>query len=350
MPRVTFRNAPKMGRAGRTALSLIEVLVVLALIALLIGLLMPAVQRARESANYIKCRHQLRQICLAIHNYEVANGYFPGLGKGLFQDSALARILPYIEQTNLHGQIVPNQPLYTPIGDSVHLNPAQANAAKSLVNNFICPSDAQSPYFSNHDQATTAGSNYVVNAGTGTGLYFDFRYPNDGVFWHGSQVRHKDMRDGLSSTLMVSEALLGAGTDAYGEIQPDPRRQWMNVACSVYPNPDRPGTIPPLTDEHCMSMTMPGMIWRGDRGASWIGGPGHRVAFNTYLMPNDAMHDCGAYGIGRFKASSAHPGGVNMVLGDGSVHFIKDHIELSVWRALSTRDDGEVLGSYCGCK
>jgi hypothetical protein len=66
-------------------------------------------------------------------------------------------------------------------------------------------------------------------------------------------------------------------------------------------------------------------------------------------MPNDHLGDCGLFGIGRFKASSQHPGGVNMILGDCSVHFIKNHIELATWRALGTRGDCEALGSYCGC-
>jgi prepilin-type processing-associated H-X9-DG protein len=66
-------------------------------------------------------------------------------------------------------------------------------------------------------------------------------------------------------------------------------------------------------------------------------------------MPNDPMADCGTFGLGWYKASSGHPGGANMVLGDGSVHFIKNHIELDLWRALSTRHDNEVIGSYCGC-
>jgi hypothetical protein len=94
---------------------------------------------------------------------------------------------------------------------------------------------------------------------------------------------------------------------------------------------------------------MVGMTWRGDRNVSWIGGPGHRALFNTYLMPNDPMPDCGSFGLGRFKASSGHPGGINMILGDGSVHFVKNHIEMETWRALSTRGDSEALGSYCGC-
>jgi type II secretory pathway pseudopilin PulG len=334
---------------NRSAVSLIEVLVVIALIGVMVGLLMPAVQRARESANYIKCRHQLRQIGLAIHSYEVFYGYFPGAGIVPFQDSVLARILPYMEQTNLHDRIATDQPLYTPIGDSVYLHPSQADVARTPVTNFLCPSDGQSPFFSNHDNATTAGSNYVLNAGTGTGTYYDFRYPTDGLFWYGSRVRHKDITDGLSSTMFVSEALLGPGTDAIDNILPDRRRQWMNVSCTAYPDPNRVGTIPPMTDDMCSMNAMAGMLWRGDRGASWIGGPGHRGLFNTYLMPNDSMHDCGTYGLGRFKASSAHPGGVNMILGDGSVHFIKDHIELATWRALSTRGDAEALGSYCGC-
>ena len=82
--------------------------------------------------------------------------------------------------------------------------------------------------------------------------------------------------------------------------------------------------------------------------AWWLGGPGQRSVFNTYLMPNDPMPDCGAMGLGRYKASSGHPGGVNMILGDGSVHFVKDHIEPETWRAISTRSDAEVVGSYCG--
>ena len=94
---------------------------------------------------------------------------------------------------------------------------------------------------------------------------------------------------------------------------------------------------------------MLGMTWRGDRNASWVGGPGHRTVFNTHLKPNDSMVDCASYGLGWFKASSNHTGGVNMVLGDGSVHFIKNHIDLQTWRALSTRGVHEAIPSYCGC-
>src|SRR5262249_4032942 len=153
-----------------------------------------------------------------------------------------------------------DQPLYMPIGDSVYLHPSQAEVARTPVPGFLCPSDGNSPYFSNHDNATTAGSNYVLNAGTGTGTYYDFRYPTDGLFWYGSRVRHKDITDGLSSTMFVSEALLGQGTDSIDNIPHDPRRQWLAVSCTAYPDPNRAGTIPPMTDDMCSMANMAGML------------------------------------------------------------------------------------------
>lgn len=331
----------------RTAFTIIELLVVLAIIGTLISLLVPAVQRARESANYIKCRSQLRQIGIAIHNFEAQHGYLPGVGNLPHQHSVLTAILPYVEQDNLRQIIQHDRPLFAPIGDTGILDPVQAEAARTQVRFFLCPSENMMPLFTGIDQATLAGTNYVANAGTGTGTYFDFRYPTDGVFWFGSRTRFRDITDGISSTLFFSEALLGAGYDSYSAETADMRRQWMNAACSTAPNPSSPGTTPPLTDAIC-SQTL-GMTYRGDRNVSWIGGPGHRTLFNTYSMPNDHMGDCGLYGIGRFKAASQHPGGVNMILGDCSVHFIKNHIELATWRALGTRGDCEALGSYCGC-
>src|SRR5205814_1070340 len=159
----------------------------------LVGLLMPAVQRARESGNYIACRNHLRQIGLAIHGYEVSRGYFPGLGGLPHQESVLAQVLPFAELDNLRDRFAADQP--------------------------------------------------------------------------------------LSSTMFVSEALLGSGKNDY-EVATDPRRQWMTVSCMTALNADRPGTMVPLTDAFCMSPV--GMTWLGDRGASWIGGPGQRSAFNTY--------------------------------------------------------------------
>jgi type II secretory pathway pseudopilin PulG len=237
----------------RPAASLIEVFVVLAIIALLAGILMPAVLRARESASYITCRHHLRQIGFAIHQYEVAYGYFPGIGTSPHQDSVLTRLLPYFEQTNLQQSIAADKPLFIDVGDYCWIHVSQQEPARTVIPLLICPSESQAPLFadrnSEYGQATLAGTNYNFNAGTGTGTYYDFRYPTDGLFWYGSKIRHKDITDGLSSTMFVSEALMGTGVDVYTPAAADTRRHWMSMACTAVPNPDHPGTIPPLTDD-----------------------------------------------------------------------------------------------------
>jgi prepilin-type processing-associated H-X9-DG protein len=336
-------------RRSRPAVSLVELLVVVALLGLLVGLLMPAVQRVRESAAYVACRNNLKQIALAVANHEAAHGHFPGPGVQPRQESVLARVLPYLELDALRDRIAADRPLFIPIGDYGRLDPSQAEVARVVVRGFLCPSDTQNPVFTRYDFATLAGTSYVANAGTGTGTNYDFRYPTDGVFWYGSRVRPADVVKGMSNTILMSESLLGPGFDLYRAGDADPRRAWLSMACMGAPDPNQPGSIPPLTDQcsTTMPMTMP-MTWRGDRNASWIGGPGHRSLFNTYLMPNDRMVDVGTFGIGWFKASSGHPGGVNLVLADGSVHFIKNDIDPSVWRALSSRGEA-VVGDYCGC-
>jgi plastocyanin/type II secretory pathway pseudopilin PulG len=333
---------------GRGAFTVLELLVVIAILSLLLGLLFPAVQRVRESANYTVCRNHLKQISLATQNHEATVGYYPGVGVEPHQESVLARLLPYLELDPLARSIDAARPLFIPRGDRGRLDPAQAAASRTVVSLFLCPSDGQDPLATNYDLAVLAGGNYVANAGTGSGTFYDFRHPTDGVFWYGSRLRHADIVDGISSTMFFAEALRGTGNDAYLPGSVDPSRHWVSTGCLSSPDPDRPGTNPPLSDNMCMS-GMIGMTWRGDRNVSWVGGPGHRTLFNTHLMPNDRMLDCATYGLGWLKASSNHPGGVNMVLGDGSVHFIKNHIDLATWRALSTRGVSEAIPSYCGC-
>ena len=337
------------GSSTRPGVSLIEVVVVIAILAVMTGLLLPAVQKVRESANYIGCRNNLKQIGLALHNYEAAHGYYPGVGKLPHQNSVLVELLPYLDLGPVHRKIDPARPLFVQFGDNGRLDPAQAEAARTVVPQFLCPSDAQPPVTTAYDYAELAGTNYVFNAGTGTGTYYDFRFPTDGVFWYGSRLRPKDLVDGITSTIFAAEALRGQGFNTQLQSAADARRAWVATGCMTAIS-GTPGTNPPLSEAVCMA-DMPGMTWRGDRNASWVGGPGHRSVFNTYLMPNDRMSDCGNAGLGWYKASSNHrgAGGVNMVLGDGSVHFIKNHIDLDLWRALSTRNDGEVVASYCGC-
>jgi plastocyanin/type II secretory pathway pseudopilin PulG len=340
-----LRRRARAAAARRAGATLVEVVVVLGILSVMTGLLLPAVQKVRESANYINCRNNLKQIGLALHNHEAAHGHYPGVGKLPHQDSVLVQLLPYLDLDPVRQKIDPSRPLFVQFGDNGRLDAAQAEAARTVVPQFLCPSDPQPPATKAYDYAELAGTNYVFNAGTGTGTTYDFRFPTDGVVWYGSRVRPKDVTDGLASTMFAAETLRGPGFD---EQSPRP---WVSTGCLTALSPTTPGTRPPLSDSLCMS-TMTSMIWRGDRAASWVGGPGHRSVFNTYRMPNDAMTDCGVSGLGWFKASGPHrgAGGVNMVLGDGSVHFVKNHIDPELWRGLSTRGDREVIASYCGCK
>jgi prepilin-type N-terminal cleavage/methylation domain-containing protein/prepilin-type processing-associated H-X9-DG protein len=335
----------------RRAFTLIELLVVIAIIAVLIALLLPAVQKAREAASRADCANRLKQLGLAVHHYENVNRRLPGLeGQSLYGYSVQAQVLPYIEQEALGRQIDLRQPLFTGSFPAfTGINPAVATAARTPVQAFLCPSDANSPLFGlavSHVSGTVpfAGTNYVVNTGSGDGPYADLRFRTDGLFWYGSRVRLTDVPDGTSGTLLMSEALLGAGANVTGARPDDaPPRRYANVsafhqAVNVAPG----GLAPPLADgEHANSTR-----WIGNRGSAWVWGLSYTTSFNAHLPPNSGNPDLAAHGIGWFAARSAHPGGVNALLADGSVRFVADAVEPATWRALSTRAGGETVGDY----
>jgi prepilin-type N-terminal cleavage/methylation domain-containing protein len=323
----------------RSAFTLIEILVVIAIIGILIALLLPAIQKTREAAARTQCQNHLKQLGVALHNYYGTNKKFPGIGNtSQWAFSLLAQSLPYIEQQNLQKLIDFNQPLMLGSGGSQTLNPPQANAAKTVVPLFLCPSDAQAPVFTTYNSAVWAGTNYVGNAGSGTGTYYDDRFPTDGLFWQDSATTIGQITDGTSNTLLMSEALLGLGLDSSGPAATDSRRQLAQISSSVKPAP-LGGTAPPLTPAICNGAA----TWHGDRLASWIWGRYHRSAFNAFLPINSLTPDCLAHGMGWYAARSNHFGGVNVLLSDGSVRFVTETIDLNTWRALSTRNGGEVV-------
>ena len=351
----------------RLGFTLIELLVVIAIIAVLIGLLLPAVQKVREAAARMSSQNNLKQIGLALHNHDSALGRFPGMQPaGLanatsFGYSVHAQLLPYIEQEPLGKQIDFNQPLFigtfpTP---SFQLNPAVAAAAATPVKTFLCPADGQPNRFTtNSGGGTHAGTNYVVCLGSGRGgpggngpNGMDTRFPSDGMFHYGPGVRPADVTDGTSNTLFLSQCLLGLNktiTGPYAGLSADERRrQTAGVpGRGLYTGPAgaNPGYGPsgPIVDTDYLAVTS----WRGTRGGSWVWGNATANGFTAALPPNARVPDATAHGIGWLAARSNFAGGVNVGLTDGSVRFVRDAIPLPVWQALATKAGDEVVGDW----
>lgn len=323
------------GTKQRSGFTLIELLVVIAIIAVLIGLLVPAVQKVREAANRMQCQNNLKQLGLAGHNYAGTNGSLPaGATQNLSQwaFSFQAQLLPFVEQDNLKNLVNFTVPLTLGSGGSQTLNPVQQPAAKSQVKLFLCPSDSAPALYQNNGADWTP-NNYMVNMGTGTAAQ-SLAVENDGLVWYTSKIRLTDILDGTTNTLLMSEALRGNNIQTTGAKPDDPKRQYASFGGG--------GNPPLMSDAFCAG----GTRWAGTRGSSWLWGREFNVCFTTTHLPNQAITDCGNNGSGFYKAASLHTGGVNSLMADGSVRFVRESITLAVWRGLSTRQGGEVAGDF----
>ena len=309
--------------------TLIELLVVIAIIAILIALLLPAVQQAREAARRTQCKNNLKQIGLAIHNYHDVHLCLPSAngGSGF---SPHARILPYLEQANLFAQI------------DFNVLPTHANNAVPWAMNlpaFRCPSDTDKL------PSNVGGrNNYWTNTGTGVlngrpgVLPGDTNYgmpmPN-GVFFNNSSVKFRDITDGLTNTVMISEKKLGDGSN--GVATPD---------TDTY----QPGTYPANADEaqqQCMAIDPYDLSKQGKSniGVPWISGSNDATYYFHAMPPNG--RSC-RFPPSRMSsvASSRHTGGVQSLLSDGSARFISSSIDLGIWRAIGTCSEGEIVGEF----
>lgn len=310
---------------SRTAFTLVELLVVIAIIGMLIALLLPAVQAAREAARRTQCNNNLKQLGLALQNYESNIRVFPPARLDWpLVFSVHARLLPYSEQIALQNLCNFNVPPLN-FGLPVPMDgAANAQAAQTTLPMFLCPSD------SGRIVGSAFGpTNFVCNVGSGV-INAGLIDVGDGVFITDRGLGFRDFADGSSNTAAMSETLLGDSQTPSGSIPKDYRRE-------IFSAPG--GNAPDATT--CASGA--GGAWNGSRAAKWINGHYGDTLYNHFFTPNSTSWDCGNdyNNMGLVSARSNHPGGVNVLFCDGHVQFVSDSIDLLAWRAASTRQGGE---------
>ncbi len=307
--------------------TLVELLVVIAIIGVLIALLLPAVQQAREAARRMQCANNQKQLGIAMHNYHDTFGNFPpGVVGRVNYDATdpnnfentpptwMQMLLPFIEQGNLYDQMKPHF--------DQGLRAATAPGRFTIIEGLMCPSDANAPKITNIEPSTWSGNfgfagNYVACSGS------DYFTPssdphmqnNNGMFFARSKTDFADVVDGTTNTFMMGEILV----------------------------------VPDVAPRNSTNQDLRGSYYFGRRAAG---------CFSTREPPNSLVGDrlsscrnlprtpCNGQGTDNMiiLARSLHPGGANMTLGDGSVRFVAETINRSVFQGFGTRAGSETPG------
>jgi len=344
-----------MNHSRRRGFTLIELLVVIAIIAVLIALLLPAVQAAREAARRSQCLNNMKQIGLGLHNYHSSICSFP-MGNmrsyeapGVITDwgtfSAQSLLLPYVEQQALYNACNFSWNIWYGTGE-----PINRTVWNTKVSAFLCPSDgnAGKDHYNSYHGSFGTGTD---PSATRTNGVFAPKFTSYGL---------ADITDGSSNTIAYVEALTGDYNDL--------RKRHRKMVSGV------PGGPPAGLIQYDARNNLQFILAQGDlcvkaidsgspgpgsnsnRGLRWsTGSPGQSLT-SIIVTPNSSRFqfsgcrmDCGS-GCGvdfghLFTPSSAHPGGVNALMADGSVKFVKDSVSMPTWMSLGSRDGGEVLSA-----
>ena len=361
-------DAPPRANRGFT---LVELLVVIAIIGVLLGMLLPAVQSARDAARRTACLSNLRQLSFALLNYELARRAFPPTDlPGGF--SIQARLLPYMEEAGLHGLLD-----FTATATSTTFNaqrpaPRFAAAFATPIPVLLCPGDPAPAVTTVTTVAggpfDVAGLNYMVSMGSGTGTFYDQRWPTDGIVHEQSKVRLSQVTDGCSKTVFLSETVRSTGADitpGTGIAPPFPYQKTLNgstgVASAKQATPGYAATGSPWSaaaaggvisnpDLEPLWPQIASPTWRGantntlrGRGSSWATTGAANTLTNGYITPNSRIPDVIIHATGFFGPRSHHRGGAAVAFGDGSARLLYDAIESSVHRSLHSRNGGEAV-------
>ena len=327
----------------RSAFTLVELLVVIAIIGVLVALLLPAVQAAREAARRSSCSNNLRQIALAVHNYESVVGTLPASTIVNLNTTSTTnnlawgvhgRILHFLEQGNLYDQVDISQPW-----------DFQSAIDGLKLPIYACPSDPESRRL--RDPGGGKAKLYPTNYGFNLGVWFVYdpqtNTGGDGVFFPNSHLRLAEVTDGTSNTLMVSEV-----------------KAWQPYTRNGGP----PSTNTPNDAATASTYVASGGEFKDTGHTEWPDGRVHHTGFTAALAPNTKVPyatggitydaDFNSWQEGRngsagrptyaiVTSRSFHRGGVQSAFVDGSVRLIPQTIELQVWRGLATRNGGEAV-------
>lgn len=357
-----MKRTPRSGKVA--GFTLIELLVVIAIIAILVSLLLPAVQQAREAARRTQCKNNLKQMGLAMHNYHDVFMTFPPLFMGGWNDTSIPgdgsfdnrwlisssiAILPYIEQKNLFEQIqgtIADPATELPYPWQAEYEPWRANLSA-----LLCPSDVLA-------DSATGKSNYRYSTGRYNHRMRQIidRYqwggtPVDGIFGLAEAAKIRDIFDGTSSTILMGERVQGV----------NPQDVLGGTGLNPDMNDDSGGGVTPgnidLMVSQCQAMVNPanprqfgaGQFFDGTpSGGRWADGRTFFSSIQTAIPPNgvSCLTDGWDGNYSLMTASSRHTGGAQFVLCDGSVRFISENVDTQTYRSLGSKGGSEVIGEF----
>ena len=316
-------------RSRTSGFTLIELLVVMAIIAILVGLLLPAVQKVREAAARMSCSNNLKQMALAMHSYHDANNKLPPARDDM-EFSAHVYLLPYIEQQN----VCMMMNMMMPWDDM-----SNSMVAATRIKTFICPSDPQS----NSVPAMWAPNNYRVNQGSGllwgmppsdpSNVNYGMPAPN-GPFYLNSSTKLTSISDGTSNTAMMSEHPVGSLVA--GVVNPN-NTQRLGQSVGLYPaNADQ-------AYQMCESVGWQNPSYNGMTNTGVRGSTGIIPPPSIFMSDRRILAPACTPAVGSAPRRSYHTNGVNLALCDGSIRFVNNSIPLAAWRAMGSMAGGEVV-------